>query len=417
MLIGKSRAKNYFDIVMRFLCHTATLLGVAFLFILTSCNLASSRREKLEPFDEKRQMEAPLDYLTEEISDDPTDPELHFMQARLLKEKGNYRKALESVNRAIQLNQEESKYYMLQSGVYADAHNWKNALKAGLRAQALGHQEVELYELLAESEVELGNTAGANKFINTIIQLDPQNKKVLYLKGVNAYNALDTLQAIKHLERATKEDSGRTDAFEYLARIYLAQHKPEKAKENIEAGLRLNPSEGDLQFLFASYLREEGDLEGAKKAIQVLLGYNPDFVEAHYELAKLFASQRQYDSSAAHIEKILSINSNDISARMLAADNLFARRRLREAREAYEKIVELEPENLQAQEKLGQVKRSQRRIYLQRLAADSIAAQKAADSTQNLQQQPSNLPKPIIPNTPFIRPKAFPQRDFVPNPE
>lgn len=229
------------------------------------------------------------DYLTNEDyfiareialeKNDYTSAEKQLYQARVLLENKKYSQALFIIDEIIARDTKDSEAYFLQSKIAFNLKDYKKANYAIEKALDLNSLKTEYYRQKVCSNLKLGNYAIAletvnklirkdsyniNSFIlklevllandmftesaalsNSLFQLIPENKEVLFANGKSLYKTGDYLGALKstnHLLEIEKSKEG----FELRGDIYMATSTYQYAEYDYSMSLDIDPYNGDV---------------------------------------------------------------------------------------------------------------------------------------------------------------------------
>ena len=83
----------------------------------------------------------------------------------------------------------------------------------------------------------------------------------------------------------------------YLGEIYLDRNESDKAIEELQAALAIEPTDADALYLLGNALRAQGEYEGAVAIYGLATSFVPDFKEAYEGMAE--AAEKQGDSLTA----------------------------------------------------------------------------------------------------------------------
>lgn len=97
----------------------------------------------------------------------------------------------------------------------------------------------------------------------------------------------------------------------YLGEIYLERNEPDKAVEELEAALTIEPTDADALYLLGNALRAQGEYETAVTVYRLATAFVPDFREAYEGMAE--AAEKQGDSlTGAYARAMARLFSGDV---------------------------------------------------------------------------------------------------------
>jgi tetratricopeptide (TPR) repeat protein len=172
----------------------------------------------------------------------------------------------------------------------------------------------------AYGHLQQGNAQQAISECKAVLSADPRSAPAHMLLG-QAYLARGDIamiaEAKAELQQALDLDPGLLWARFYLARIYIDLGLNEKAKEQLERGLRDRPDVPHFLSLLGEVDRKLGNpaasLELNRKALQVDASMTP----AHYYLALAYLDLKQDDTAMAELEG--AVHSQYVTPEMYVA--------------------------------------------------------------------------------------------------
>ncbi|MDO8885460.1 tetratricopeptide repeat protein [Candidatus Oleimmundimicrobium sp.] len=145
------------------------------------------------------------------------------------------------------------------------------------RAVLKNPDDFEAQYLLGQSYEALGKINSAIEAYKKAVELRPENAQVYYNLAI-VYKATGANSlAIKMLEKAVKNDEDFVGARFMLAKMYLEEKQPYKAKRELERIVEINP-------------------------------YGFDMAEVHLELGLVYLKNNDKEKAVAEWEKALEIN-------------------------------------------------------------------------------------------------------------
>jgi tetratricopeptide (TPR) repeat protein len=222
----------------------------------------------------------------------------------------------------------------------------RNTLLALFQIVTLWGQVPAAAQLRAASEhLQQGNAAQAVRECKSVLAADPRSAPAHMLLG-QAYLAQGSIamlaEAKAELQQALDLDPSLLWARFYLARIYIDLGLNQKAKEQLDRGLRDRPDVPHFLSLLGEVRRKLGvpaaALELNRKALQI----DPTMTPAHYYLALAYLDLKQEDTAIGELEN--SIHSPYVTPEMYVAlaDLYTKRRQLAAAEDLYRKAIALD---------------------------------------------------------------------------
>jgi tetratricopeptide (TPR) repeat protein len=172
----------------------------------------------------------------------------------------------------------------------------------------------------AAEHLQQGHAAQTILECRSVLAVDPRSAPAHMLLG-QAYLAQGSIamiaEAKAELQQALALDPRLLWARFYLAKIYIDQGVNEKARDQLERGLKERPNVPHFLSLLGEVRRKMGDaaasVELNRKALQVDASMTP----AHYYLALAYLDLKQDDAAASELE--LAIHSPYVAPEMYTA--------------------------------------------------------------------------------------------------
>ncbi len=232
----------------------------------------------------------------------------------------------------------------------------------GQTSAAAGERAASQLRAAAE-HLQQGNAEQAIRECKAVLASDPRFPAAHMLLG-QAYLAQGSIAMIAEakgeLQQALDLDPGLLWARFYLAKIYIDLGLNEKAKEQLERGLKERPNVPHFLSLLGEVSRKMGDppasLELNRKALQI----DPTMTPAHYYLALAYLDLKQEDTAVSELES--SIHSQYVTPEMyIALAALYGKRqRLAEAEDLCRKAIALDASRPEAYLNLARLYNAQR---------------------------------------------------------
>jgi len=243
---------------------------------------------------------------------------------------------------------------------------WAQAPRADQQGAQLGAAWEHLQQGKAEQTI---------RECKAVLAADPRSAPAHMLLGL-AYLAQRSsamiAEAKAELQQALDLDPELLWARFYLARLYLDQGLTEKAREQLERGLKQSPGLPLLLSLLGEVRRKLGDPGASLELNRKALEADATMIPAHYFLALAYLDLKQEQAAMAELEK--AIHSPDVMPEMYnsLASLYIKKQQFAQAEDACRKAIALDPSRPDAYLNLA-------RIYNAQHASDkALAAVRAA---------------------------------------
>ena len=141
---------------------------------------------------------------------------------------------------------------------------------------------------------------------NEVLKADENRQDALIGLGLAYREKGDSDQALSAFNKLVEVTEGsefagvdrRLEAVHYyLGEIYLERNEPAKAVEELQAALKIEPTDADALYLLGNALQAQGEHDGAIAVYAVATSLVPDFREAYEGMAA--AAEKQGDALVA----------------------------------------------------------------------------------------------------------------------
>ncbi len=203
-----------------------------------------------------RQHDDALATLDRAVKVDPNEGEVFFMIGEVLSEKGDTARAINSYQRATELNPDILDAW-LALGMLFEARGNPIAERYFKTATAIDRDEAIPYRMLADYYSRQSRLPEAIAQYDEAIQRDPQYEEAFYNSGL----------------------------------VYLDMKDLEKAKAQFDRAVKVKPTYVEARFYQGVALELQGNLEGARQAYQQALNLAPSFKSAQQAIERIQAAQ------------------------------------------------------------------------------------------------------------------------------
>jgi len=135
-----------------------------------------------------------------------------------------------------------------------------------------------------------------------------ENSKEIALRFVESQ---EYHKAIELMEKAVNADSGDTESWKLLARLYAYVQEYEKSLEIYEELLERFPDDGDILFGAAQTHSWKGDYGIAEEYYKKVISQAPEYVDAYKGLANVYFWQQNYTPARKTLLDALNLQPTD----------------------------------------------------------------------------------------------------------
>ena len=286
------------------------------------------------------------DELDGAIQQQPDNTGLLARRAALRLAAGQPVAALNDVNRALAVDDQDGDLYFLQARTYRALGRLSQALIAARAAADKGFNSPELPLLEGETRLAARQYEAALTSLDRTLRLDPDQPAALFYKGLAYAATQDTAQALDYLRAALARDPRQPEILHQLAFLLNAYREPAQAARFAAQGLRLDSASGPLHYDFGRQLELRNQPDSAQRYYRRALALDTTVYRADYRLALAAAAGGQRPAAIIpHLRRALRQNPRLPQARAILAEALEAQRRLPEALRQYRMLVLENPGN------------------------------------------------------------------------
>ena len=238
------------------------------------------------------QKDGPLKHQPIETSNQQTTEEKAKTDADASKAKADADASKAKANAA----QEKTKNFQIGMDFLIN-QNYDKAIASFKKHIELNPDDINGYIKIAEAYYESNQQNEAFKYINKALEINPSNQNAIQLKN--------SIQ-IKRLEIQINEDYKK---IEYLAigTQYFRQRNFQKAIENLEKHIKLNPDDIHGYMTIAVSFQELKNFEEAFKNFNLALNIDPNFIPAYIEKGLTYYEIDKYDEAIKTFNKVLEL--------------------------------------------------------------------------------------------------------------
>ena len=157
-----------------------------------------------------------IDKLTQQIAQNPTDPNLLTARAKAFYENKNYDSAIEDMGFALKADSTNADYHHFLSDIYLDYYKSRLAWRTMKRCVNLHPKRIPSLLKLAEVEQILEMYDASMATITRVMAIEPNNPDGFFMIGLNHTLMGNKPMAIKNLKRCVELDPDYSDAWDLL---------------------------------------------------------------------------------------------------------------------------------------------------------------------------------------------------------
>ena len=189
---------------------------------------------------------------------------------------------------------------------------------------------------------------------NKILEVNPDNLKVLNNLGLIFQNKQNYKKAISYYERAIEINSNYADAHNNLGNTHTTLGENQKAKNCYEKAIKIDPNYAIAHNNLGLVCKRLGYIEKSRVYCKKAIEISPNFLEAHSNLGTIYQELGEYQKAKACYEKAIQINPNVAQIHNnLGVIFFYSLKEYQKAKDCYKKAIEIDPSCNDALNNLG----------------------------------------------------------------
>ncbi len=222
---------------------------------------------------------------------------------------GEYGKAEAALNRALKVKPESAETLYLLAQVYSDQSRPVDALDLLARAHKLAPENTDVIFLMARLSMTQNFYEDAIPLLESGLKIAPQRADLHAALGESYFMSGKTEKAIDEFQRLVAVDpSARSYAFLGLAYRHLGRF--DEARKYFEEGLKKDPRNAACLFNMGFIEEHQGNYARADQLFQDALRSNPKFADALLELANLRTRDKKYSEAADLLRQYVKVSQD-----------------------------------------------------------------------------------------------------------
>ena len=271
----------------------------------------------------------------------------HIQRAKDFEDKGNLKGGIIELKNAIQKNPNSAQARLLLGQIYLKAGLGAEAEKELTQAKKLGvsHESIQLQ--LGEALLLMG------EFKRVLDEIQPGERTsktnlahIFHLRGNALLKQGKLEEACALFQKSLDTDINNPPAYWGLAQCAVAERNLIKAKEWLDAALKIKDKQAKTWIFFGSLEQLNNNSQGAMAAYTNALKSDPDNLEAMQSRATLSMALGQWASAGKDIEKTRKLSPKSLGTHYLQALFNFHQKKYSEARDELQKVFRIAPDHM-----------------------------------------------------------------------
>lgn len=201
---------------------------------------------------------------------------------------------------------------------YFKKGDFANANEQFAALHTLQPKDLRTAILLGDTDVKLGKPEEAVALLQPFDTDGSKNMDFEYVLGLALIKAGHPRDGIPHMEKVA-ESGNSADAYQFAGAALLQLNEFERARNDLEAALRLDPKLPDIYTMVGEARDKTGATAQAETAFLQALQIDPDNFEANLYVGGILYKQRDLDKAKPYLDKALKLKPEDPMARYESA--------------------------------------------------------------------------------------------------
>lgn len=228
-----------------------------------------------------------IEKLSQEIAQNPNNPQLYMQRARFFYEKESFNQAITDMQKAISLDSLNPALYHFLADCYLDSGNGQSALNTMFSVLSMYPERVPSLLKTAEVQYILEKYDESILTINQALKTDPHNAECFFMLGVNFRALQDIPRAVNSFQTAVEMDSKLTDAWLMLGEL-MENNDDIKAKKYYESAVLSDPDAPQPKHALAYYLQNHNNITEALQLYRQIIIKHKDYTDAYLNSGILY---------------------------------------------------------------------------------------------------------------------------------
>lgn len=230
-----------------------------------------------------------------------------------------YKEAINNVDKALDLNSQNSFIFYMKSRIYYAMGKYDNAEKEIDTAVVLDMKNFDNYMMFARILSKKGDFKGAIEKIEAAEKIDSNNQELMLMKGIVYKNIDDYRSALKYF-RKVKSKSLRKEAYLEIGESYLELNSPRKALSYFKKAQRSGNTLANKHLARIYY--ESGDLNKAVSYYKKSLAADSSDSVALRQLGYIYKEKKNWAKALSYFKRYLK-NVDDPYEKKMIEDEIF----------------------------------------------------------------------------------------------
>lgn len=297
--------------------------------------------------------EKAINLLLELTKNNPNQPELWETLTDAYLADGKTSDALETSNKASEVNPFSVKPYLLRAQANLDEENIEEALLQVAKAdqQVKNNPDVKIF--MAKLLFQKGDKAAALAALEDATRCKDLSPKTI-LEEIKLIREINGSASAKNLiEYFSQQMPENVELLTMLAESQLENGDTRAAELTARRALKITPDSLKLLIFLGKEQVKKGQLDQAIHSFSQAIKLHSDCNEAYFLLGEVYEKQREYTKAIDILKQVIGQKPGDIRAYVILAGLYKNAKNYRLAEEMLKRAVDLDPKNVSIKRQLG----------------------------------------------------------------
>ena len=297
-----------------------------------------------------------LTMLDNEIKKSPKDAHLYYERGKLLIEQQHINEAINDLQRACELDEDQTAYQIALSDAYFANGNVSKSYQALQKALNLEPDNMEALLKMGEVTFFSRDFDRSLETLTKVTERDPDNRTALFMKAYIYKEKGDTAAAARLYRRVSEVYPDYAPAFEELGMLYAAGGR-DLAVEYLTTAIRLDSANTNAMYNLAMFYQEKEEAELAEEWYVRMLEVEPHNKYAWHNRGYIeMLYFEDYDAAIDLFSQAIACDADYVEAYTNRALCYELKGDRTNARISYQAALNIDPDYKQAVEGLARVK-------------------------------------------------------------
>ena len=255
-----------------------------------------------------------LDHLDAGVSQNPTQVTPYLKRAVYFARREMPNEALQDINSALSLNEDDPEVYAALSEVYMYDGKMQRSLDALKKAVGLAPNEARYSVMMARLYLTMSDYKQTFNALREGLGKDPNNAEAFFLSGLAHEEMGDTAQAIENYQFAVARKQDYYDALKELGILYSIQ-KNKLAIDYLRNAATIKPNSPEPLYVLGMYYQENDEPDKALTVYEEILIIQPDYFLANYNKGYvLLVFKEDYPQAIEAFTKAIEMDKDNVDA-------------------------------------------------------------------------------------------------------